>query len=334
MTLRIRNAGSEPIFTTGLVDASKTLLTGLSNVYLRIMRQSDDYYLDFGDMTFKASPGTPTVAMAEVDATNLPGLYRYVFDLSSVTNETQNDEYVFRVTCASAENAPQEGQINTDDLAAKSGRGDYVFTATAEDSDTDPILGATVQIRDSTGAVLVAKDITDASGEAVFLLDAGSYKVYVYGQGYAWSNPYSLVISGDASATYTGTGDGTSPVTPPDSPDVCRVYGYFKDLGGIPIEGVKVRAELTSRSAWVAGASSGTLLAKTHASTVSDSNGYWYLDLIPNESLGVEPDNAIGEPSDEVDTTYRFTFEAPGFGKKHRDVTVPDETTADFKGLV
>ncbi len=334
MILIIRNGGSEPIFTAGLVDSAKALLTGLSDVYLRIMRQSDDYYLDFGDMTFKASPGTATVAMSEVDATNLAGVYRYVFDLSSVTNESLNDEYHFRVTCASAENAPQEGQINTDDLAAKSGRGDYVFTATAEDSDTDPILGATVQIRDSGGTVLVARDITDASGEAVFLLDEGDYKVYVYGQGYAWSNPYSLAISGDASATYTGSGDGSSPVTPPESPDVCRVYGYFKDLAGVAIEGVKVRAELTSRSAWITGATHGTVLAKTHSSTASDADGYWYLDLIPNVSLDVQPDTAIGEASGEVDTKYRFTREAPGCGKQHRDVTVPDEATADFKDLV
>lgn len=333
MALKIPNGGSEPLYSAGLMDAAGTLLTGLSDVYLRIRRDSDGYYYDFADDTFKASPGSIQVAMTEVDATNLAGVYRWNFDLSSVTNEVENDVYHFRVTCSSAVNVPQEEIILTTDLAAKAGWGDYTFTATVQDGDTNAIAGATVMVRDTSGRPIVGRNTTDINGEVVFLLDDGSYSVYVYAGGYAFSNPFSLTVTGDGAATYTGTGDGSFSITPPDSPDVCRVYGFFLDLAGDPIAGVKVSAELTSRSAYVAAATYGTLLAKTSAHAVSDADGYWYLDLIPNANLGVEPDEAVSPEVGAADTQYRFSFEAPGFTRKEKRVTVPDEATADFREL-
>lgn len=334
--LKIRNAGQEPIYTAGLLDAAGNLLTGLANVYLRIRRDSDGWFLDFDDVTFKSSPGSITVQMTEVSAANLPGVYRYLFNLANVTNEAENDVYHFRVTCASAVNAPQEGVVITDDLEAKSGWGDYVFTVTAQDSDTDPIVGATVMVKDSTGDVIIGRNTTDANGQTTFLLDSGSYSIYVYASGYSFSNPYSQTVTGDGSRTITGTGDGTFEVTPPTAPSVCRVYGYFKDLGGNAVADVKVKAELSNRSAYVTGAATGTLLTRTYASTKSDANGYWQLDLIPNSLLSVEPSDVIGEPATEYDTVYRFMFEdsSGGFKMFYPRVTVPNESTKDFKLLV
>ncbi len=334
MPLKIPNGGSEPLYSAGLLDAAGTLLTGLVNVLLRIRRDSDGFYYDFADDTFKASPGTIEIAMTEVDATELPGVYRYEFDLGIVTNETLNDVYHFRINAASAVNQPQEGIILTTDLAAKAGWGDRTFTATVEDSVTAPIAGATVIVRGSTGLPVVGRNTTDVDGEATFLLDDGSYLVYVYSQGYAFSNPFSLTITGDSAATYTGTGDGSSSITPPESPDVCRVFGYFMDLAGDPIQGVKVLAELSSRSAYVLNALSGTLIAKPQESTVSDADGLWQLDLIPNALLTVEPDEAVSPEAGATDTQYRFTFQAPGMVRKQKQVTVPDESTADFKTLI
>jgi len=332
MAVKIQNGGSEPIYTAALMDASRTLLTGLSNVYVRVRRESDGYYLDFGDMTFKASPGSIQTAMSEVSAANMPGVYLYDFDLSNVTNETQNDVYLFVVNCASAINAPQQGELITDDLEARSGWGTYTFTATVQDSaDSSPIPAATVQIRNAAGTIVVGQNTTNVNGQCTFLLDTGTYSVYVYATGYTFSNPYVLGISGNGSATYQGTAFS---VGAPGSADVCRVYGFVKDIEGAAIQGVRVRAELNSRSAYITAASSGTLITNTTAHAVTNADGYWYIDLIPNADLEVEPTGTIGQPSGSTDTSYTFHFDGANYKRKYSPVIVPDETTADFKTLV
>lgn len=51
-------------------------LTGLTNVNLTIFDPATGYRLDFSDFSFKASPVMPVMAMTEVSAASLPGLYR------------------------------------------------------------------------------------------------------------------------------------------------------------------------------------------------------------------------------------------------------------------
>lgn len=109
-TVRIKTDDTEQLNAT--VTLLKTLQTGLSDVLLKIHRVSDDYIYDFNDDTFKASGWTSaTQAMTEIDATNLPGQYKWDFDTSAITNATADDAYAFIVTCASGDNMPQRGEI-------------------------------------------------------------------------------------------------------------------------------------------------------------------------------------------------------------------------------
>ena len=98
---------TERIFTT-MVDVEASALAGLSNVFLIITRLSDGLVYDFASSVFKAtaivsSPQT----MAALNSAKVPGTYYYDFETSGMVA----DSYIARVTCSSAANVPQEGEL-------------------------------------------------------------------------------------------------------------------------------------------------------------------------------------------------------------------------------
>lgn len=119
-TGRIKNGDTEKIVAI-MVDASGNTLTGLSNVFLKIRRLSDDKYIDFDDNTFKSSGwGSVTKVMTEVDSTNSPGEYGYSFSTSGFSD----DIYILTATSASAANSPQKGELKVGDYVDDIGRPD------------------------------------------------------------------------------------------------------------------------------------------------------------------------------------------------------------------
>ena len=110
-TTRIQNGQTEQIRVTAL-DIVSAFVTGLTDVLLEIRRESDGFYLDFNDSTFKNSGWTTRQnQMAELDVTNSPGTYFYNFDTSSLSD----DNYFMRVTSATAHNTPWEGELKVGD---------------------------------------------------------------------------------------------------------------------------------------------------------------------------------------------------------------------------
>jgi len=77
---------AEP-FSIKIFDNSGNAITGgAASTTLRLMRESDGYYYDHDDATFKASGWTTlTTALTEVDATNDPGHYSLSIDVSGWT---------------------------------------------------------------------------------------------------------------------------------------------------------------------------------------------------------------------------------------------------------
>lgn len=78
------------------VDGNSAPLTGLTDLYVRIERNSDGYFYDWNDTTFKAAGWTTlNKLLTEIDATNLAGLYEVVggFDLDVITNPTADERY-------------------------------------------------------------------------------------------------------------------------------------------------------------------------------------------------------------------------------------------------
>jgi hypothetical protein len=156
---------------------------------------------------------TAGITIAEVDATNNPGLYSITMP-SSIFANTGDFDLLFFDTGSTTFRWEQQWRCTSDGTGAGT-LGAVSFTAvTANGRVTDgssPISGATVTIRTATGLTW-ATLITDASGlwgPVYFTSNSGSYGIYVNKSGYA-----------QASATLTA---GVSTVTGPGADIVAAI---------------------------------------------------------------------------------------------------------------
>jgi hypothetical protein len=118
----IRLGQVEPI-TAFVVDNSGDPLPGKSDIFIKIRRYSDSFYLDWSDDTFKVFGAVTDInqQLIPVDNTGSPGEYHLNtvahvlgWDTSKVTNISDNDVYVVTATQAPASDAanmPQVGEI-------------------------------------------------------------------------------------------------------------------------------------------------------------------------------------------------------------------------------
>ena len=80
---------------------------------LEIRRESDGFYFDFNDTTFKNSGWTTRQQqMAELNVTNSPGTYFYNFDTTGLSD----DNYYIRATSITAYNTPWESELKVGDF--------------------------------------------------------------------------------------------------------------------------------------------------------------------------------------------------------------------------
>jgi len=94
-TTRITTGATEPI-SIYAVNAAGNPLTGLTDLYVRIRRVSDGFFLDWTGMTFKSTGWTTlNKTLTEASATNAPGVYEVTGGLNTgaITNVTANDDY-------------------------------------------------------------------------------------------------------------------------------------------------------------------------------------------------------------------------------------------------
>jgi hypothetical protein len=94
-------------------------------------------------------------------------------------------------------NSTQLAAIATDAATAAGGSGATSWSYTVTDSDTAlPIADVEVWLTtDAAGVNVVARQRTNASGVASFMLTAGSYYVWRYKSGYTFTNPDSETVS-------------------------------------------------------------------------------------------------------------------------------------------
>jgi hypothetical protein len=93
--VRIQTGDTEPL-QVYVVDDSALPLTGLTDLFVRIRRESDGAFFDWDDSTFKAAAWTEQDrVLVELDATYAPGLYEVSggFDTSVITNLVADDTY-------------------------------------------------------------------------------------------------------------------------------------------------------------------------------------------------------------------------------------------------
>ncbi len=114
VSVRIQTGGTEPIQVQ-----EQNQITGITDIFVRVRRNSDGFFLDFAGAppdTFRAAPTQPnSAALSEVSATLMPGLYDLSggLDLSLITNTVADDTLtVFPIqTPGTNASLPQPGEI-------------------------------------------------------------------------------------------------------------------------------------------------------------------------------------------------------------------------------
>jgi len=150
-------------------------------------------------------------------------------------------------------------------------------------ADSSAIQGAFVRVLNSDQNATCGIGQTNTQGLSIFSLDSTQYHAWGYLTGYSFfSLPDTLIVtaSGYSDTLWAERYDPGEPT----SPALCRAYGWVNDLSGNPMSGVTVQAAIGT-----APLSYGSIIVSPYnKSTVTDSVGYWQLDLIPNESLQPE----------------------------------------------
>jgi len=91
----------------------------------------------------------------------------------------------------------------------------------------------TVCVYDSGVTNLISRQITDAGGNVVLSLDDGTYAVRFAKAGYVAASG-TIVVAVDATFVFVVTAIAAPAAA---SPDLCTVYGYALDAGGVPVNG-------------------------------------------------------------------------------------------------
>ena len=194
-------------------------------------------------------------------------------------------------------------------LTSGAGTGtNQVKIITKQTSDSAEIIGTSVQVLNSTQTSTLGLLTTGPGGDATFALDAATYKVRMYKPGWQFTVPETLIVAGDTTATYWATifNPGN-----PASADLCRVYGWVKDLNSVAVNGAKI--EVKNKTVPLRFGS--VVISPFYKTTTTNSSGYWYLDLYPSADLT------------PATSTYDFLIYISAGTILRMSHTVPDSTS-------
>ena len=206
-----------------------------------------------------------------------------------------------------------------------SGSGDDTCVVWALDTTGTPtaITDVKITVKTLAGADYASGRTTSSGSWKFFATGVDTFLVTGRRPGYVWSHMggqnsalMDTVIVGATGGPDTLVGYNIAIGSPAGS-DLCRVYGHLYDLEGNALENVVVRAELTRRN--VRDTCNNTLLGFYRAETDTDSNGYFYLDLLKNKCTNIT-------------TKYRFSFTYPSGETEdiNKRFTAPDADSVAF----
>lgn len=197
-----------------------------------------------------------------------------------------------------------------DDIAALSlsGGGSEPETIIVKSqNDSSLIQGAKITIRTLDQLTTRVPGLqTDNLGRRQVELDPGNYVLAVTANNYCQLIDTITVATGGGAATaYLSKFDpGQAP-----SPSLCRVYGWISDLGGGNVDGVEITAEIPKK--YQPTKYAGILVTPYITGCVSDSLGYWALDLIPNELLSASNSKYLFTIKYQSGVIYRIEIAVP-----------------------
>jgi hypothetical protein len=173
-------------------------------------------------------------------------------------------------------------------------------------SDSSSIALAQIQVLDSTESSTIGLLTSDSQGRGFFALDNGIYCVRLYKPGWQFNVPETLQVNGNEDTSYYA--DAFNPGTPPQV-NLCRVFGWIYDLKNQPIVGAKIEASIKT----IPLRYQNMVISPYYKSTLTDDDGFWYLDLYPNSVLN---------PSD---IKYIFHLFSPSGTILRLETVVPDQ---------
>jgi hypothetical protein len=179
-------------------------------------------------------------------------------------------------------------------------------------SDQSPIAFTQIQVLDSMENSTLGLLTSDSQGRGFFALDNGSYCVRLYKPGWQFTVPETLKVNGNEDTSYYA--DSFDPGTPP-LPNLCRVYGWVYDIRNEPVVGAKIESSIKK----VPLRYRNVIISPYFQSSVSDEDGYWYLDLYPNSILN--PSN----------TKYNFNLFSPSGTILKLEIEVPDQASWELQ---
>lgn len=193
--------------------------------------------------------------------------------------------------------------------SASSGPGANQVTITVNDGVPAPILGVEVQIWNAGQTVKLDTKDTGASGQAVFALDDGSYKVVLAKPQYSFTVPEDLTVSGVTTDTYTGT---AIVITPGSGAGECEVSVFVSSQRPtIALASLTGTAEIISLPAELSGVFyTGQKVSGTYDS--SNTRMFWVL-----------PRGA----------TVQFKISDMGIEGVDAQKAIPNSASADYKDL-
>ena len=177
-------------------------------------------------------------------------------------------------------------------------------------TDSTLIEGASVVVRTlDQSTVKVDGLFTDQNGRRILELDSDSFFVALTHNNYTQTLDTIVVQSGGGTDTLWMS--LFNPGNPP-SADLCRVYGWIYDISGDPVEHTDITAEITSEFHPVK--YNGVIITPYRKTAESDSTGYWFIDLFPNQVLS------------KTESEYLFTIEYPSGVIFKTKTAVPDSS--------
>jgi hypothetical protein len=167
--------------------------------------------------------------------------HQYAFAAGTLAADMRGGWITARVADASAIHVGDEARYSIvlytlDNLIGQ--LGEHAITVHVQDENTFDLPNANVSIYTSDNSTFITAGVTDAGGDKIFALAAGTYKVRLSLNLYGFTVPETMVVSTDDTKTFTGT-SFTAPT--PANPDNCSIYGTLRDAGGNLLVGETVK---------------------------------------------------------------------------------------------
>lgn len=213
-----------------------------------------------GGILWDTGEGTPKYVYGDIN----PGMDEYT-DAKTTSRPTAT-EVDTTLTVAHGAGSWQTGALG--------GGANTVTITLQETAGTPKIPSASVDIKNLAGDTLLANGTTDSNGQVVFNLNNGTYSVFKSKLGsYSFTNPQTLVISGNTSVSFIGTPIN---VSAPTQPNTCRMFIWARNLDGTLMATLTGNIRITALPYKFSGAAH----KGDEINFTKHLDGFWYVDVV------------------------------------------------------